>query len=118
MFSNQWTQTPMTKSQGETGCDAFSASVSLDASQAGTTFQWGVMADVAGAPNTWVVVTEVPDPHSSHRYRSLSLGAANPAGLLVRPRAQVRRAEIFRLQWRPDQASAFRYGRRTRRASK
>ena len=49
MFSNQWTQTPMAESQDETGCDAFSASVSVDASQVGTTLQWGVIADLAGA---------------------------------------------------------------------
>ena len=63
----------MAPSQDETGCDAFTASVSFDASQIGTTFQWGVMADIAGAPNTWVVVTEVPDENSNQRYRSFAL---------------------------------------------
>jgi 1,4-alpha-glucan branching enzyme len=35
-FSNQWTQVPMAASRDETGCDAFTASVSFDAAQAGT----------------------------------------------------------------------------------
>ncbi len=63
-FANQWTQSPLTASVDETGCDAFSATVSFGASQAGTVFQWGVFADIAGAPDTWVVVTEVPDENS------------------------------------------------------
>ena len=39
-FSNQWTQVPMAASHDETGCDAFNASVSFDAAQMGTTYQW------------------------------------------------------------------------------
>jgi 1,4-alpha-glucan branching enzyme len=75
-YSNQWTQVPMVASQDETGCDAFNANVSFDAAQTGTIFQWGVVADIAGAPNTWVVVTEVPDENSSQRYRSFTLAAS------------------------------------------
>jgi 1,4-alpha-glucan branching enzyme len=74
-FSNQWTEAPMTAAQDETGCAASNASVSFDAAQAGTTFQWGVVADIAGAPNTWVVVTEVPDQNSTQRYRSFILAS-------------------------------------------
>jgi len=72
-FSNQWMEVPMVTSQDETGCDAFSASVSFDAAQTGTIFQWGVVADMAQAPNTWVVVTEVPDQSSNLRHRSFAL---------------------------------------------
>jgi 1,4-alpha-glucan branching enzyme len=46
LFSNQWTQVPMSVAQDGTGCDAFSASVAMDGSQVGTTFQWGVFADL------------------------------------------------------------------------
>jgi len=74
-FSNQWTEVPMVASRAETGCDAFNADASFDAIQTGSSFQWGVVADVAGAPNTWVVVTEVPDENSSQRYRSFTLAA-------------------------------------------
>jgi 1,4-alpha-glucan branching enzyme len=74
-FSNQWTETPMAASQDETGCDAFNASVSFDTSQAGTSFLLGVIADIAGSPNTWVVVTEVTDENSNQRYRNFVLGA-------------------------------------------
>jgi 1,4-alpha-glucan branching enzyme len=72
-FSTQWTQVPMTASQDETGCPAFNASVSFDASDKGTIFLWGVIADIAGAPNTWIVVTEVADQNSNQRYRSFTL---------------------------------------------
>jgi 1,4-alpha-glucan branching enzyme len=74
-FSNQWSQQSMTASDDGTGCDAFVASISFDASQAGTSFQWGVVADIAGAPNTWVVVTEVPDENLYQRFRSFILAA-------------------------------------------
>ncbi len=75
-FSSLWTQTPMLPSQDGTGCDAFSVTVALDATQVGTTFQWGVFADLPGAPNSWVVVTEVHDPNSSQTTRSFVLAAA------------------------------------------
>jgi 1,4-alpha-glucan branching enzyme len=72
-FSSQWTEVPMTASPDATGCDAFTATVIFDAAQAGTVFQWGVVADLSGAPNTWAVVTEVPDENSNQRYRSFTL---------------------------------------------
>ena len=75
-FSNQWTQQPMAPAQDETRCDAFTATVSFDASQAGVSFQWGVIADIANAPNTWVIVTEVPDENSNQRYRTFVLAPA------------------------------------------
>ncbi len=81
-FSNQWTVVPMTASPDETGCDAFSASVSFDPSQSGIVFQWGVIADIAGAPDTWVVVTEVPEENSGQRYRTFAL-TEDQAGSLV-----------------------------------
>jgi 1,4-alpha-glucan branching enzyme len=64
-FSNQWSNVPMALSPDWTGCDAFTASVSLDDTQVGAVFQWGVIADIASAPNTWVVPTEVPDQNST-----------------------------------------------------
>jgi 1,4-alpha-glucan branching enzyme len=76
-YSDQWAEIPMTAAPDETGCDAFTASVQLDASQAGGTFQWGVVADMVGAPNSWVVVTEVPDENSYQRYRSFVLPASD-----------------------------------------
>lgn len=74
-YSAQWTEVVMTASKDETGCDAFNATVLFDESQVGTAFQWGVVADISGAPNTWVVVTEVPDENSSQRYRTFTLSA-------------------------------------------
>jgi 1,4-alpha-glucan branching enzyme len=72
-FSNQWTESPMAASPDGTGCDAFSASVSFDAGQTGTVFEWGVVADMVGAPNTWAVATETPDENSSQRIRTFVL---------------------------------------------
>lgn len=63
----------MVASQDETGCDAFNANVSFDSALTGSIFRWGVIADIAGAPNSWVVVTEVPDENSSQRCRSFAL---------------------------------------------
>ncbi len=74
-FSNQWTESPMLPSQDGTGCDAFSASVSFASAQSGITFYWGVLADLAQSPNTWVIVTEVPDENSNLRHRSFILAA-------------------------------------------
>jgi 1,4-alpha-glucan branching enzyme len=76
--SDQWTEMPMTPSLDETGCDAFSVSVLFDPSQTGTVFQWGVAADMVGAPNTWVIVTEVPDENSNQRFRTFVLAADEP----------------------------------------
>ncbi|MGO8816918.1 MAG: alpha-amylase family glycosyl hydrolase [Terriglobia bacterium] len=78
-YSTEWTQTPMTASLDETGCDAFSTTVALDATKVGTTFEWGVMADLAGAPNSWVIVTETPDPNTSETTRSFVLSSAGGA---------------------------------------
>ncbi|HEV2199522.1 MAG TPA: alpha-amylase family glycosyl hydrolase [Bryobacteraceae bacterium] len=74
-ISNLWTEAPMAASRDETGCEAFSASVSFDASQIGTVFQWGVVADIEGASNAWVVVTETADAGSNERFRSFILSA-------------------------------------------
>ena len=63
-FSNQWTVVPMAFAPDTTGCDAFTASASFDASQTGVVFEWGVLADMQGAPNAWVIATEVPDENS------------------------------------------------------
>ena len=81
-FSGQWTQAPMLPSADGTGCAAFSATVALDATQVGTTFQWGVFADLPGAANSWVIVTEVPDPNSARR-RAASFSRQQRAGRII-----------------------------------
>ncbi len=74
-FCDQWTQSPMTALVDGTGCDAFNGSASFDASQTGTVFQWGVLADTAGTANNWVIVTELPDQNSSQCNRTFTLAA-------------------------------------------
>ena len=63
---------------GIDGCPAFEAVVSLDLSQSGQTFRWGVTLDGPAGSNIWGIATEVGDPNSSDRYRSFVLegGAA------------------------------------------
>jgi len=74
-FSNQWLEHPMAVTLDETGCDAFTVDVLFDAASVGSAFNWGVVADFNGAPNTWVIATEVPDENSYQRYRTFILGA-------------------------------------------
>ncbi|MBV8139635.1 MAG: hypothetical protein JO121_28985 [Deltaproteobacteria bacterium] len=40
LYSAQWTEVPMAAVHDETGCGAFTASVSFAASQIGIIFQW------------------------------------------------------------------------------
>ena len=35
--------------------------------------QWGVYFDAPGSPNTWGIMTEVPDPVSTQRFRTFNL---------------------------------------------
>jgi 1,4-alpha-glucan branching enzyme len=73
--SGAWSEVPMTASPDVLGCNAFSAVVSFDTSQLGTSFQWGVIADVADATDRWVIVTEVADAASNDRTRAFILAA-------------------------------------------
>jgi 1,4-alpha-glucan branching enzyme len=75
-FASQWTQAPMAGGPDETGCDAFRVSVAFDSSQVGREFQWGLVGDLPGAPDSWLIVTEVSDPNSNQRVRSFSLSAS------------------------------------------
>jgi 1,4-alpha-glucan branching enzyme len=74
-FSTLWSEVAMTASSDGTGCDAFNARISFDTSQVGTSFQWGVVADVADTADAWVIATEVADPNSTDRTRSFTLAA-------------------------------------------
>lgn len=74
-FSSQWSELAMAAFKDETGCDAFTAAVTLNSAQVGTTFHWGVIADTAGLPNNWVIATEVPDQNSADRYRTFTLSS-------------------------------------------
>ncbi len=71
--SNFWSETPMTETQGDDGCHAFSASVKFDRSGAGRTFRWGVVLDGPSGVNVWGLPTEIQDGSSTHRYREFIL---------------------------------------------
>jgi 1,4-alpha-glucan branching enzyme len=76
LMSANWSAVPMTATTGEDGCPAFVATASIDASQAGQAFSWGVIADAPSNPAAWVIPYEVNDPDSSDRTRSFVLQAA------------------------------------------
>src|SRR5882672_7743288 len=76
-FSDRWMQVPMAASNDGTACEAFSASVLFDAGEAGRTFQWGVVADIQGSADAWVVTTEVPDELSSQCVRRFDLASSD-----------------------------------------
>ncbi|HEY3755509.1 MAG TPA: alpha-amylase family glycosyl hydrolase [Opitutaceae bacterium] len=77
-LSANWTTVSLTPYVAEDGCAAFTATVALDASQAGNTFNWGVSADTPAGPGQWVIPIEINDPNSSAQYRSFVL-ASGPA---------------------------------------
>jgi len=53
-FSNQWTEVAMAATQDGTGCDAFQRrGIGSIRRRRETIFQWGVVADIAGARITW-----------------------------------------------------------------
>jgi 1,4-alpha-glucan branching enzyme len=71
--SVNWSSIAMQEITGVDGCPAFEAVVSLDSSQTGQTFLWGVILDGAAGPNVWGIPTEIHDPNSLDRYRSFVL---------------------------------------------
>ncbi len=79
IYSQRWSEAPMRQIVDEAGCSAFMAIVPLDSSQVGGEFQWGVTLDAAGAPNTWGIVTELPNADSvdsAECHRRFVLGPA------------------------------------------
>lgn len=55
------------------GCPAFRATVQLDDSQVGESFQWGVMVSTAARENVWGITSEVNEPTSTERFRGFVL---------------------------------------------
>ncbi len=77
LASSTWNVTPMQTVTGEDCCPSFEAVVSLDSSQAGQEFRWGVILDGPAGPNVWGVPTETGDAASTDRYRSFVLEAGS-----------------------------------------
>jgi len=75
--STNWLEIPMDPVTAEDGCPSFTATVQLDDSEIGTTFQWGVRVDTPWAANLWAIPTEVNDGQKSDRTREFQL---KPAG--------------------------------------
>ena len=71
--STSWSTVAMEEFTGLDGCPAFQATVELNSAQAGQQFQWGVVLDAPQGANIWGIMTEVPDPNSSDRYRVFTL---------------------------------------------
>lgn len=64
---------PMMPLATEDGCPAFTAEVYLDSAEAGKDFQWAVMVDAPGRPNTPGIMSEEGDFESSRQIRSFTL---------------------------------------------
>lgn len=74
MHSEQWSQAiPMEAFTADDGCPAFRATVQLDDSQVGWTFDWGVAVSTAERADVWGVVAEVNSAASTERFRSFTL---------------------------------------------
>jgi 1,4-alpha-glucan branching enzyme len=74
-YSDTWSELPMVPLVTEDGCEGFQLLVSLDASQAGRTFRWGVAFDGPSGANVWGVPTEVATADDVARYREFELSA-------------------------------------------
>lgn len=72
--SEQWS-TPLEMEQfvADDGCPAFRATVRLDDSQIGESFQWGVAVSPAEREDTWGITSEVNAATSTERVRSFVL---------------------------------------------
>ncbi len=75
VYSQAWTETPMTPGIAEDGCPCFAATVQLDAGGVGSQFEWGVVLDGPSGAGVWGITTEVNDPNATNRYRAFTLAA-------------------------------------------
>jgi len=75
--STNWFESPMDAVTAEDGCPAFTATVQLDESEVGATFQWGVRVNTPWAANLWAIPTEIHDAQKTDRVREFQL---EPAG--------------------------------------
>jgi 1,4-alpha-glucan branching enzyme len=83
-YSDTWTDSSMIETLGEDGCPMFTATVQLDLQDVNRTFKWGVMLDGPQGANFWGIPTEVPDIHSSERYREFRLRPSRGDGQVER----------------------------------
>jgi len=75
--SANWLETTMEPITAEDGCPAFVATVQLDDSEVGSTFQWGVRVDTPSAANLWAIPTEINDAQKIDRVREFQLQPAD-----------------------------------------
>jgi 1,4-alpha-glucan branching enzyme len=72
-YSDLWTETPLTEAVGEDGCAVFTTTLQFDLTEAGKTFNWGVVLDGPQGANFWGIPTEAQDMNSAERYRQFHL---------------------------------------------
>ena len=75
-WSNAWSTVPMTVGRSENGDISFSATIDLDAEEAGKDFSWGVFLDAPGRSDIWGIVTESGGVESPALLRNFTLNAA------------------------------------------
>jgi 1,4-alpha-glucan branching enzyme len=73
LYSDHWTESPMTEEVGADGCPMFTGSLALDLADRAKAFKWGVVLDGPQGANFWGVPTEVQDVNSTGRYRQFHL---------------------------------------------
>jgi 1,4-alpha-glucan branching enzyme len=77
-FSNNWTELLMENTRSHDGCQKFTATVQLNATDEGIEFHWGVRVDTAQEHDVWAIMDELQDIHSSARYRKFLLRTGDP----------------------------------------
>lgn len=77
MHSDQWSPpVPMEAFVADDGCPAFRATIQLDDSQIGWSFEWGVAVSTAERADVWGIVAEVNSTTSTERFRNFGLREA------------------------------------------
>ncbi len=73
LYSDTWSEIKMKKYKGYDGCESYIATVSIDDSQMGWKFHWGVKLDDPSGKTRWGIATEVDIANSDERTRTFVL---------------------------------------------
>ena len=73
LYADSWTSINMKQALASDGCPCFQATIELDESQIGKSFNWGVILDSPAGENLWGIATETNDGESIARHRTFTL---------------------------------------------
>ena len=106
-YSDTWTTMPMQPFIAEDGCPAWQATVSLDDSQIGWIFHWGVVLDGLHRASIWGIPTEWGPSNSTAQHRDFRL---ERNGQVIRYRlTHCRRLGANKYFFREDNPPAIRF---------